>query len=190
MVRTALIVVDIQNDYLPGGAWPLVDVEAAARQAARLLADARAAGDLVVHIRHEFLTDEAPFFRPGSYGAQLHSSVANLPGEQVVLKNYINSFRETDLKLILDANATEQLVVCGNMSHMCIDAITRAAVDYGYPVTVIHDACASRDLEFNGVTVPARLAHAAFMSALSFAYATMQSTDEHLASRAPAEIAA
>ncbi len=66
------------------------------------------------------------------------------------------------------------------MSHMCVDAITRASADSGYPVTVIHDACASRDLEFNGVTVPAHLAHAAFMSALGFAYARMLSTEEYI----------
>ncbi len=54
----------------------------------------------------------------------------------------------------------------GSMSHMCVDGITRAANDLGYSVTVIHDACATRDLEFNGLTVPAAHVHAAFMSAL------------------------
>ncbi len=67
-----------------------------------------------------------------------------------------------------------------------MDAVTRASADFGYPVTVIHDACASRDLEFNGVTVPANLAHAAFMSALGFAYARMMSTDEYVGSAAKA----
>ncbi|TPP06061.1 cysteine hydrolase family protein [Rhizobium glycinendophyticum] len=186
MSKKALIVVDIQNDYFPGGRWTLSGVEAAARNAARLIADARSAGDLVVHIRHEFPTADAPFFHPGSEGAALHPSVMNLDNEHVVLKHQINSYRDTDLKQHLDKNGVEEVVVCGNMSHMCVDAITRASADYGYPVTVIHDACASRDLEFNGVTVPAHLVHAAFMSALGFAYARMQSTEDYLGSTAKA----
>lgn len=184
MPSKALIVIDIQNDYFPGGRWPLVGVEEAAANAARLLADSRAKGDLVVHIRHEFPSDDAPFFRPGSEGAAIHPDVINLPSEHVVLKHQINSFRDTDLKAHLDRNGVEEVVICGNMSHMCVDAATRASADFGYPVTVIHDACASRDLEFGGVTVPAQFAHAAFMSALGFAYATMASTDEYLAAPA------
>lgn len=180
MSKKALIVIDIQNDYFPGGKWTLAGVEDAAANAARLIADARSAGDLVVHIRHEFPTTDAPFFRPGSEGAEIHPSVRNLDSEHVVLKHQINSYRDTDLKKHLDDNGIDEVTICGNMSHMCVDAATRASADFGYPVTLIHDACASRDLEFNGVTVPANLAHAAFMSALGFAYARLQSTDEYI----------
>lgn len=98
-----------------------------------------------------------------------------------MLKHFVNSFRETELKAILDQHGIEQLVVVGSMSHMCIDGATRAAADLGYGVTVIHDACATRDLEFNGVVVPAAQVHAAFMSSLGFAYASVVSTDEFLA---------
>ncbi|MDI1434476.1 cysteine hydrolase family protein [Polyangium sorediatum] len=180
MATRALIVVDIQNDYFPGGKWTLSGVEAAADNAARLLAAARNKGDLVVHIRHEFPTADAPFFAPGSEGAQIHPKVQNQGDEHVVLKHQINSFRDTDLKAVLDRNGITEVVICGNMSHMCVDAVTRASADFGYAVTVIHDACASRDLEFNGVRVPAAHAHAAFMAALGFAYAKMRSTDEFL----------
>ncbi|MNO98840.1 Streptothricin hydrolase [compost metagenome] len=180
MAKQALIVVDIQNDYFPGGKWTLSGVDAAADNAARLIAATREAGDLVVHIRHEFPSTEAPFFVPGSQGAEIHPTVQNHGNEPVVVKNYINSFRETNLKSLLDDQRIEEVVVVGNMSHMCVDAITRAAVDYGYKATVIHDACASRDLEFNGVVVPAEQAHAAFMAALAFAYANVVSTDEYL----------
>lgn len=180
MSKKALIVIDIQNDYFPGGKWTLSGVEAAAANAARLIADARSNGDLVVHIQHEFPTAEAPFFQPGTHGSAIHPSVTPIKGEHVVLKHQINSYRDTDLKSHLDANAIDEVVICGNMSHMCVDAATRASADFGYPVTVVHDACASRDLEFNGVIVPAAHAHAAFMSALGFAYARMQSTDEYV----------
>lgn len=180
MTRQALILVDIQNDYFPQGKWPLAGAEAAADNAARLLAAFREAGNPVVHIRHEFTSTDAPFFAPGSDGAKLHPNVLNRPDEPVVLKHFVNSFRETELQSILDEQGIKDLVIVGSMSHMCIDGITRAAADLGYGVTVIHDACASRDLEFNGLTVPAAQVHAAFMSALGFAYASVVSTDEFL----------
>lgn len=178
--KQALIIVDIQNDYFPDGKWTLSGIEAAADNAARLLAAARAAGDLVVHIRHEFPTADAPFFAPGSKGAEIHPKVLNRDNEHVVVKNQINSFRDTKLKQILDQNGIHDVVICGAMSHMCIDGITRAANDFGYNCILIHDACASRDLEFNGVKVPAAHAHAAFMAALGFAYAKTVSTDDFL----------
>ncbi len=82
------------------------------------------AGELVVHIRHEFKSDDAPFFKPGSEGAQLHTKVTNRADEPVVLKHFINSFRETELKQILDNKDINVLTVVGNMSHMCVDGIT------------------------------------------------------------------
>ncbi|MNO82482.1 Streptothricin hydrolase [compost metagenome] len=134
----------------------------------------------MVHIRHEFPSSEAPFFVPGSPGADIHPKVRNQGAEPVVLKNFVNSFHQTDLKPLLDSHGIEEVVIVGNMSHMCVDAVTRAAVDYGYRATVIHDACASRDLEFNGVVVPAEQVHAAFMASLAFAYAQVLSTEQYL----------
>ncbi|UVL83408.1 cysteine hydrolase [Pseudomonas sp. B21-028] len=180
MSKQALIVVDIQNDYFPQGKWPLSGVEAAADNAARMIAAFRQAGDQVVHIRHEFTSADAPFFAPGTDGAKLHPKVLNQAGEPVVLKHFVNSFRETELQSLLDHHGIIQLVIVGSMSHMCIDGVTRAAADLGYDVTVIHDACATLDLEFNGVVVPAAQVHAAFMSALGFAYAKVVSTEQFL----------
>jgi len=180
MTKKALIVVDIQNDYFPDGKWPLAGAEAAADNAARIIAAARTAGDLVVYIRHEFTVENPPFFKAGSEGAQIHPKVLNRPDEHVVVKNHVNSFRETDLSQVLDANGITEVVIVGSMSHMCVDAIIRAASDFGYKVTVVHDACASRDLEFNGVRVPAAHVHAAFMAALGVSYATMRSTSDYV----------
>ncbi|MDR5748495.1 cysteine hydrolase family protein [Caballeronia sp. LZ029] len=178
MTKQALIAVDIQNDYFPGGKWILNGVDAAADNAAAVLAQARKNGDLVVHIRHETLAKDAPFFVPDTEGAQLHPKAASLPGEQVILKHHMNPFRETDLQHVLKANGIETVVVVGNMSHMCIDAVTRHSVDLGYATTVIHDACATHDLEFDGVHVPAAHVHAAFMAALRFGYAKLMSAQE------------
>ncbi len=180
MHKRALVMIDIQNDYFPGGKWPLVGIESAAGNAAKVMAAARAAGDLVVHVRHEFPTADAPFFAPGSKGAELHSTVRGIGDEPVVLKHHVNSFRETDLKAILDRHGVEEVIICGAMSHMCVDAGTRAASDLGYKCIVVHDACATRDQEFEGQVVPAAEVHAAFMAALRFGYAKLVSTAEYI----------
>jgi nicotinamidase-related amidase len=184
MTNNALIAVDIQNDYFAGGKWILEGVDAAADNARDVIEAARTNGDLVVHIRHETLAKDAPFFVPDTEGAQLHPKAANLPGERVILKHYMNPYRETDLRQILEDHGIEAVVVVGNMSHMCIDAVTRASVDFGYRTTVVHDACATHGLEFNGVKVPALQVHAAIMAALSFGYADVVSAAAFLA---PAE---
>jgi nicotinamidase-related amidase len=180
MPKRALVLIDIQNDYFPGGRWALSGIESAADNAARLLTAARAAGDLVVHVRHEFATADAPFFAPGTDGAKIHPKVRDAEGESVVLKRHVNSFRETDLKAILDRHGVEEVVICGAMSHMCVDAGARAASDLGYTCIVVHDACATRDQEFEGTVVPAAQVHAAFMAALRFGYARSVSTEEYL----------
>ena len=180
MAKQALILIDIQNDYFPQGKWPLVGVEAAADKAQQLLQAFRQAGDAVIHVRHEFTADDAPFFTPGSEGAHLHPKVLNENDEPVVLKHFVNAFRQTNLREVLEQRSITDLVVVGSMSHMCIDAVVRAAADYGYTVTVIHDACATRDLEFNGKTVEAAQVHEAYMASLAFAYASVVSADEFL----------
>jgi len=190
MTKQALIVVDIQNDYFPNGKWPLSGADAAADNAARIVAAVRDAGDLVIHVRHESIGETAAFFLAGSEGAQIHQKVLNRPGETVIVKNHVNAFRETELKATLDRHGIEEVTVVGSMSHMCIDAVTRAASDLGYRVTVVHDACATRDLEFNGTLVPAAQAHAAFMAAFAFAYASVLSTDEALAKHREARVSA
>ncbi|AZL69673.1 cysteine hydrolase family protein [Pseudomonas oryziphila] len=180
MSKQALIIIDIQNDYFPGGKWTLDGAEAAADNAARLLDAARKRGDLVVHVRHEFESSDAPFFTPGSAGARIHHKVEAANNEAVVLKHKVNSFRDTNLKALLDQHDVKALTIAGSMSHMCVDAATRAAADYGYDVTVAHDACATLPLAFDGKQVPAAEVHASAMAALAFAYAKVVSTDELL----------
>ena len=98
----------------------------------------------------------------------------------MVIKNHINAFLNTNLKEVLDINDVTELVVIGAMSHMCIDAAVRAAADFGYKVKVIHDACTTLDLEFNGLKVPAAYAHATLMAAFEFAYAQVISTEDYV----------
>ncbi len=183
MSKRALIIVDLQNDYFEGGKWELVGTTTAADNTAKLLAAARTAGETIIHIQH-FFPESGPFFIEGTEGANIHTSVLPTKDEMIIEKRFPNSFQETTLKAVLDKANIEDVTICGAMSHMCIDATARAASDFGYKTTVIHDACASRDLEFNETTVPAAQVHAAFMSPLGFAYANVISTNTHLDSAA------
>ena len=180
MKKTGLIVIDLQNDYLPDGKLPLSGIEAATANAAKVIADARAKGVIVFHVRHESVSSDAPLFAADSSGAQIQTRVAPIEGEPVIVKRHINAFRETDLKQQLDQHGIDDIVVIGAMSHMCVDACVRAAVDMGYPVTVLHDACATLDLEFNGMTTPAAQVHAAMMAAFEFGYCAVTSTQAYL----------
>ena len=178
-MKRGLVVVDLQNEYLPTGKLPLTGIEAAVANAIRVISHSRDTGIPVFHIRHE--SDEgAPIFAKGSDGAEIQSNVAPEGHEPVIVKKHINAFRETGLKQQLDASGVQEIVVIGAMSHMCIDAVVRAAADMGYPVTVLHDACATLDLTFRDVTVPAAHVHAALMAAFEFGYATVKSVDEYL----------
>lgn len=185
MTKTALILVDFQNDYFPtfsNAKWPLHEPEAAVENGAKLLAAFRDNNMPIIHVRHELKDTNGPFFHPNTEGAKIHEAVLPIAGEASILKHFPNSFRETDLKAIMDQNNVQRLVIAGAMSNMCIDAVTRAAADMGYECLVAHDACAACDLEFDGVKVDAPQVHAAFMAALSMAYAKVMSTSELLES--------
>ncbi len=179
MSKRAIVVVDLQNEYLPSGKLPLVGIEEATTRAAQVIEAARARGDVVVHVRHEAPSADAPFFVPGSEGVEIIPTVRPNEGEPVIVKHYPNSFQETELKRMLDEKGVEEVVIVGAMSHMCIDATSRAA-DLGYGPVIVHDACATRDVEFGGTMVPAAQVHAAYMSALAFAYGKVVTTSELL----------
>ncbi len=177
----ALILIDIQNDYFASGALPLVAMDAAAAQAARALEHFRQRGLPRFFIQHLSTRPGATFFLPDTEGAEIHASVAPRDGEPVIQKNFPNAFRDTRLLDALRDADVDEVSICGAMSHMCIDATTRAAFDLGLSCRVVHDACATRDLSHLGATIPAAQVHAAFMAALAVPYARIMSTDELIA---------
>ena len=176
MENAALMLVDIQNDYFPGGKMALENIDPAADNAALLLRVFRERGLPVFHIQHVSTHPRAPFFQADTTGAEIHASVAPAPGEPVVIKHFPNSFRETPLLDKLRAASVKTLIICGAMSHMCIDATVRAAADTGFSCLVAYDACAARELSFLSYTVAASEVHAAFMAALSGLYAQVLSS--------------
>ncbi len=179
-MNRALLLVDIQNDYFPGGKMELAGMAAAAAQAQKLLEEFRRRHWPTFHIQHVSVRKGAPFFVPGTPGVEIHASIAALPGETVIEKHFPNSFRDTGLQEALAAAGIKDLVICGAMSHMCIDATARAAADLGFNCTVIHDACATRDLSFGDLVIPAAQVHGAFMAALTTLYARVISLQEFL----------
>ncbi len=177
-MNTALILVDIQNDYFPNGKMVLEGSPEAGKKAGQLLACFRQLQLPLVHIQHISVRPTATFFLPDTEGVQIHELVKPMAGEKVIQKNFPNSFRNTPLLETLQEQQIKRLVIAGMMTHMCIDATTRAAFDLGFECWLAHDACATRALSFQDTTISAADVHGAFLAAINGTYATVMSTDE------------
>lgn len=175
MADTALVIIDLQNDYFPGGSMELEGADAAAAHASSVLKKFREQKLPIIHVRHLSTRPGATFFIPGTEGAEIHRKVRPLAGETVIEKNYPNAFRGTNLQQVLPV---KNLVIAGMMTHMCVDASVRQAADLGYKVTLLANACATRAQSFGGETVPAKQVHAAFLAALNGFYAKVINAHE------------
>ncbi len=179
-MKQGLVIVDVQNDYFKGGKMPLAGMAEAATNIRRTLDHWRSKRAPIYHIQHLSTHPGAVFFIPETEGGHIHESVAPHADETVIQKHYASSFQETPLHERLQGAGVEELVICGAMSHMCIDATTRAAFDLGWNCTVLSDACATKDLEFDGRIVNAADVHAAYMATLRAVYAGVKKTSEIL----------
>ncbi len=177
-MQTALVIVDIQNEYFPGGKRELEGPRQAAECAATLVSYFREHSLPIVFIQHVSAGPQATAFVAGSKGVAIHSLVEPRPGETVFQKHYPNSFRETPLLDHLTRLGVKRVVIAGMMTHMCVDATTRAAFDYGFECLIAQDACATRALAFEGTTVPADHVHRAFLAALHGTYGTVLPVDK------------
>ena len=158
----------------------LVGAVEAARNAARVQRHFREAGLPVIHVQHIALRKNATFFLPGTYGVEINEVVAPVGDENVITKHFPNSLRETNLQSVLAELAADELTVVGMMTHMCVDTTVRAANDAGYKVTLIGDACATKNLEFGGVEVAAAEVQVAYLAAIDGSFASVISTDDLL----------
>lgn len=179
-MKKGLLLVDIQNDYFKNGRMELVGPEKAGENVALILKKFREENLPVFHVRHESLSPNATFFLPGTHGAEINPCAKPQENETVIVKNFPNSFLQTDLMKTLQEHAITDLIICGMMTHMCLDATTRAAKDFGYNCTVIGDACATKDLEINGEQVKSKDVHNAFLAALNGTYAKIMTSEEYL----------
>jgi nicotinamidase-related amidase len=171
---TALVLIDLQNDYFPGGAMELVGADDAVSNARALLLAFRQRSLPIFHVQHIAKRAGATFFLPGTRGAEIHSAVVPSTGEVVVTKHFPNSFRETILLEGLRSIGASKVVVAGMMTHMCVDTTVRAASDFGFQVAVAQDACATRALQFGAQRVEAGDVQVAYLAALDGSFASVQ----------------
>jgi nicotinamidase-related amidase len=162
----ALLVIDIQDFYFPGGRSELVEPEKAAEKALIAIQAARVTGNPVIYIQHK-----------SASGMEINEMVEPLPGEKIFIKEEVNSFLGTGLKEYIEGLATDSLVICGMQTQMCVEAAVRAAHDFGFNVCLLHDACATRNLKFGDREVSAADVHASTLATLK-SYSTVLSVAE------------
>lgn len=176
-MKKALLIIDVQNDYFPHGKCELYKSEIALNAIKDLLNHFREKNLPVFYVQH-ISNEHAAFFVPKTDGVSIHKDIAPLKAEKVIVKHYPNSFYETSLQSELTKFSVTDLVICGMMTHMCIDTTVRAAKDYGYKITLISDACATKDLEWNGVNIPAEIVQNTFMASLNQKFACITTIAE------------
>ena len=179
-LKQGLLIVDVQNEYFPGGKSELDHPIKALQNIEKILAAFREGHLPVIFIQHISHRSGAGSFLADTDGVLIHKTISPQPGEYLVIKHAPNSFFETNLLEIINTNQLNHLVICGMMSHMCIDSTVRACRDYGLGVTLLEDACATKSLTFNGRTIPAQMVHDAFMAALDGAFARVITTSEFI----------
>lgn len=181
-MRKALIVIDVQNDYFEGGAFPLHQPEKALANILLLVKNFAAKNCPIYFIQHISKSKDAAFFLPDTNGVQLHASLKPFllaDQSETIEKAFPNSFKQTYLEDKLEEQKIDSLIICGMMTHMCVDSTTRQASDSGYSVTLISDACATRSLSFGEAVVSAIDVQNAFLSALS-SFSKVESTEAFL----------
>ncbi|MEZ5021531.1 MAG: cysteine hydrolase family protein [Bacteroidales bacterium] len=162
----ALLVIDVQNFYFPGGRSELVEPEKAAEKAAMAISHARKEGKPVIFIQHK-----------SAAGMEINDIVKPSAGDKIFVKEEVNSFLGTGLKEYIDGLQVDTLVICGMQTQMCVEAAVRAAHDFGYGVILLHDACATRNLKFGDREVTAADVHASTLATLK-SYGTVSSVAE------------
>lgn len=177
-MKTALIIIDVQNDYFPHGKMELSNSLAAGDKIKDLLRLFRMKSMPIVHIQHFSVRPGASYLLPETSGADIHPSVYPIEGEKIIVKNFPNSFRKTELEDYLKSNNVSQLVIAGMMTHMCIDTTVRAAYDLGYDCLVAGDCCATKSLAINGQEVSAENVHNSFLAALNGLFSKVLKKDE------------
>lgn len=174
---SALLMIDLQNTYREG-VMRLAEVEPAVAEARALLARARAAGSLVIHVRHDAGAG-SPYDVSAPIG-QISDEVAPQGEEAVITKSYPSAFVGTDLQARLETAGIKDVIVAGFMTHMCVNSTARSAFSLGFSPTVVASATATRDLPGpDGAVVPAAQLQAASLAALSdlFAVVARQGAD-------------
>ncbi|MDQ8934499.1 isochorismatase family protein [Acinetobacter rudis] len=148
MTNTALLVIDVQNDYFANGKMALHNPEIALKNIQLLEQYFRQIQQPVIYIQHIYQDAAAPFFVKNTHGVKLHAELQLDDDPIIIVKHYPNSFFQTQLQQQLERFDITKLVITGMMTHMCVDATTRAARELGYDTVVVSDATATKSLQF------------------------------------------
>jgi nicotinamidase-related amidase len=165
--KSALLLIDIQDFYFPGGKLQLENPEMAGMNPGLILDHFRKSELPVYHIRHNF-----------EPGGNIHHYVKPEAGEPVISKDQVNAFVDTNLLEMLQADSIEQLVICGMQTHMCVEAAVRAGHDLGFTCLLVTDACATRALQYEEHIIPAKNVHYSTIKTLQGSYARVLTTED------------
>ena len=172
-----LVLIDIQNFYFKGGSSELYQPEEAASKAADVLNTFRKKGYPIFHVQH--LDKNTKFVEPGTE-ADFNKSIYPMQDEIKIVKHTPDSFLETSLDYDLRKHNVDSIVVCGMMTHMCVDTSVRTAVNHGYKVILVGDACATRDLKWNDNIIPAETVQNTYLASIDKWFADVVKADESI----------
>jgi len=167
--KTALIIIDVQNFYYPGGIVPLENPESASLNCKKLLERFRTEDQMIIHVGHKVREN-----------GEIYTDVAPLEGEKIVMKSEVSAFNGTELTAYLQENNVSKLVICGMQTHMCVEGAVRAGYDLGFEVVLVGDACATRTLKVGDDTVAGADVHKSTLGTLDRNYATVVDTETFL----------
>ena len=164
LADSTLIMIDCQNTYTQG-VMALDGVAAALDEAATLLKRARSAGIPIIHIKHD-AGEGSPYDIRADIG-QIVEQVAPEGHEPVIVKQFPNSFVQTELDDQLKAASARTLLLAGFMTHMCVNSTARGAFNLGYAPTVVASATATRSLPGPTGIVPSEALQLASLAAIA-----------------------
>lgn len=180
--KTAVLVIDFQNEYFPGGRMVIPDGGSALENTRRLIKAADAKGIRVIHVQH-VLPAGAPLFAEGGKTVQFHPDMQPRTGETVVQKDNVSVFAGASAAVMdktLKEAGIDTLIVTGLMTHACVSGAARdaAAAPRGYRVIVSSDATATRDLQLaTGTRIDHKTLHAASLATVEDTYGDVMTTD-------------
>ncbi|WP_406610682.1 cysteine hydrolase family protein [Agarivorans sp. JK6] len=157
-MTTALLIIDLQNDYFPEGKYPLWNTSKCLQNIQFAIAKATEQQMELIHIQH--IADPemglAPFFNQGSNGSDIHPEIlAAAPQGKVIVKRFADSFEQTELNSYLQQQGIDKLLMCGMMTQNCITHTALSKATEAYEVSILADCCTTVDEMLHNIALHA-----------------------------------
>lgn len=168
-MKQALIVIDIQNDYFPNGNYPLWNAEKVLSNTENAIASAIKQEMMIIYVQHIANPDKgaSPFFNEGTTGVKLHPRlIAAAPHAELIIKRHADSFYQTNLDELLQAQGIQELFICGMMTQNCVTHTALSKSAEKYQLSILADCCTTVD----------EMIHEIALGAISHRIALKQST--------------